>query len=210
MACLRDTFEKTAAWLGDEAFDVAAIEHIAGNPPRSWTLSDYGDGFDVTLDGLYPADPEVPELAWLDWSLRRAFDGPDSTLQDPAAFADIDWDRAVFVLAPTLTTRHVTTNVAALWSAMGDAQTPPPVALLDAPLALAVWRRELSPRFRSLADAEFAALERARQGATFGEICAGLAEDHQDTDEAAAVAGGLLAQWLEDRIVVEIVPGAQG
>jgi hypothetical protein len=204
IACLKDTYEKTLAWLGEDDFESAARKHIAGHPPRSWTLSDYGEAFPQTLAGLYPADPEIEELAWLDWTLRRAFDGPDTVVQDPAAFGGVDWERAVFAMAPTLALRMVGTNVAAIWNAISDDAPPPPAAPLARPRALAVWRRELSPMFRCLDERERAALERARAGATFGEICAMLAVDHPVGDAAAIEAGGLLAGWLGDHIVVGV------
>jgi hypothetical protein len=204
VACLKDTFEKTLAWLGEDAFGAAAARHIAEHPPRSWTLADYGEAFPRTLAGLYPADPEVRELAWLDWALRRAFDGPDAAMQDPAGFGDVDWEHAVFTLAPTLTLRQVTTNVAALWRAMAEGATPPPAAALPAPGALAVWRRELSPMFRSLDERERAALDLALGGASFGDICARLAADLPDGEAAATEAGALLARWLGDHIVIGV------
>ncbi len=205
IACLKDTFEKTAAWLGDEAFEAAALEHIAEQPPTSWTLSDFGDGFDRTLAGLYPADPEVAELAWLDLRLRRAFDGPDATISDVAALADVDWELAVLDLAPTLSLASITSNVVALWTAMDDQETPPPVVLLESPLGVAVWREALSPRFRTLRAAEYGSLRRAREGASFGELCADLATGFPGEDEAAAAfAGGLLAGWLSEGIVIGV------
>src|SRR5271168_673386 len=92
--CLRDTFERVWAWLGDDAFDTAARRYIGARPPRSWTLSDYGVDFAEKLSELYDNDPEVAELAALDWNLRRAFDGYDAAPLDPADLADVDWDRA--------------------------------------------------------------------------------------------------------------------
>jgi hypothetical protein len=201
VACLADTFEKTAAWLGEDAFEAAALEHVAGHPPVSWTLNDYGLGFDDTLAGLYPADPEVAELAWLDWRLRRAFDGPDAVIQPPAELARLDWDRAVLRLAPTLALRRSRTNAAALWSAMAAGETPPPVADPEGAVGLAVWRQDLSPRFRSLAAPEYDALEAALAGAPFPELCERLAAD-ADGGDAAAIAGGLLSAWLAEQIVV--------
>jgi hypothetical protein len=202
VACLADTFEKTAAWLGEGAFEAAALEHVAGHPPASWTLNDYGQGFDDTLEGLYPADPEVAELAWLDWSLRRAFDGPDAEVQDPADLAGVDWDRAVLRLAPTLALRRTRTNAAALWSAMAAGDTPPEVACPSGAAGLAVWRRDLSPRFRSLAETDYRALEQALAGARFAEICEALADDALSGEDTAAFAGGLLSGWLAEQIVI--------
>lgn len=141
VACLRDTFEKTHAWLGDEPFDDAARRHIEAHPPSSWTLGDYGFDFPATLHALYPDDPEVAELAWLDWSLRRAFDGPDAEPISQEALAAIDWDAAVLVLAPTLTVGEVATNCAAIWGAIAEDQTPPrpPTCPPRPPSASGAW-----------------------------------------------------------------------
>jgi hypothetical protein len=205
VACLKDSYEKTLAWLGEDDFETAAREHITQHPPRGWTLNDYGEAFPRTLAGLYPADPEVEELAWLDWALRRAFDGPDANPPEPKAFGDIDWERAVLILSPTLATRQVSTNVAVLWNAMAEGTTPPPVEPLETPRTLAVWRRAFSPMFRGLEVRERAALDLARAGAGFGAICAWLAADHPDDEAAAAAeAGALLAAWLDDQIVVGV------
>ena len=126
VAALRDTFERTHAWLGDAQFDAAAHAHIAAVPPQSWTMSDFGLDFDTTLDRLYPDDPEVAELGWLDWSMRRAFDGLDAPVLDPASLGAIDWDAARFLLAPTLVLGKVTTNAPALWNALAGTDATPP------------------------------------------------------------------------------------
>jgi hypothetical protein len=202
MACLGDTFEKTRAWLGDEAFEAAALQHIDEHPPASWTVSDYGARFGDTLAGIYPADPEVEEIAWTDWSLRRAFDGPDSILQEPAALAAIDWERAVLRLAPTLVLRSVATNCAAIWSALADGEEPPTVGALEGVCGLVVWRKDFSPHFRSLGEAEYRTLLGAVAGASFSDLCAGLSADGANPEETAVLAGGLLARWLSDRLVV--------
>ena len=202
IACLKDTFEKTAAWLGEDAFERAALAHIEAHPPASWTMSDYGGDFEDTLAARYPADPEVAELAWLDWRLRRAFDGPDKQIQDPTGLADLDWERVVLRLAPTLALREVETNVAAIWSGMAEGADPLPAAMLETRRGLAVWRRDLSPQFRTLSDVEHHALERARSGATFGNICMGVAEDIPPSEDPDAEAGGLLGRWFAEQIVV--------
>jgi hypothetical protein len=206
IACLQDTFEKTAAWLGEDAFERAALAHIEKHPPTSWTLSAYGEGFDETLAARYPADPEVAELAWLDWRLRRAFDGPDADVQDPADLAGVDWSQAVLRLAPTLALREIDTNVAALWKGMTDGGAPPPAAMLDTPQGLAVWRRDLSPQFRALTAIEYRSLEWAMSGATFGDICVRVAQAVLPSDDPVTVAGGFLGRWFAERIVI----GASG
>ncbi|MGC1303108.1 MAG: DNA-binding domain-containing protein [Caulobacteraceae bacterium] len=201
VACLRDTFEKTWAWLGDDAFDAAARAHIEAHPPHSWTLGDYGVDFGETLAGLYPDDPEVAELAWLDWTLRRAFEGPDAEPISQDALAEVDWDNAVLVLLPTLRIGEVATNCALLWGAIAEEQTPPPAERLPHPGAVRVWRQGLSPQYRTIEADERRALEMVEAAAPFGEICAMLSEGLDDA-QAAQRIGALLASWLQDGLVI--------
>jgi len=207
MACLRDNFARTCAWLGDSEFDAAALRYIDGHPPTSWTISDFGVDFHETLAALYPADPEVEELAWLDWSLRRAFDGPDAVMQDPAGFPGIDWERATLGLAPTLTLRPIVSNCGAIYSALATGAAPPAAAMVAHASALAVWRKEFSPHFRTLSNTEYMTLIAARNGASFGEICSLVAGNAQAEEDAARVAGSYLAGWLSEHIVTGVLAG---
>lgn len=199
-ACLRDTFEQTWSWLGDEGFDAAALTHIAAHPPRGWTLDAYGEDFPQTLAGLYPDDPDVAELAWLDWSLRRAFDGPDADPITPEALAHVDWDSAVLALSPTLAIGAVATNSAAIWGALAEGQAPPLVERLPAPAAIRVWRQGLSPRYRTIDAFEQQALSMVLEGRGFAQLCEQLAAD-DDAERAIEQVGGLLGAWLQDGLV---------
>ena len=133
--------------------------------------------------------------------MRRAFDGPDAEPVDAAALADLDWETATFRFAPTLRVAAVTTNAAAIWSAIANDEEPPPVARLPATANLLVWRMDLSPRFRTLDAAEADALSLAFAGATFGEICASRPANE---DETVQLAAAWLSQWLQDGIVVAV------
>lgn len=200
VACLRDTFERTWAWLGDEAFDAAALRHIESHPPRSWTLADYGADFPGGLRRGYPGDPEVAELAWLDWALRRAFDGPNAEPIAAEALASVDWDAAVLHFTPTLTIGEATTNCAAIWTALAEGETPPAAERLPLPGGLRVWRVGLSPQYRTIEAFELEALELALEGVSFGRLCETLAQG-ADNDGAAARLGSLLVAWLRDGLI---------
>ncbi len=202
---LRDVFERTLGWLGDELFEEAAQAHIARHPPNSWTMSDYGLGFEDTLALLYPDNPEVGELAWIDWSLRIAFNGPDAAPLDVASLAEVDWDAARLHLAPTLVMRPVTTNCAALWSALTDDNPDPPAAEISAhSVMLTVWRHDLMPRFHSVTDEEHHALAMAREGLSFGAICAFLGEGSDDETAVAERAGAMLGRWISEGVLVAV------
>ena len=137
-ACLEDSFSVTLAWLGGEAFHAAIVAHVGSFAPTSWTLDLYGKDFPTTLRRLYPDDPEVGDLATIEWALSEAFVAPDA----PPLSADltsIDWDEARIELAPSLTVHSLETNAPAIWSAIDEDSRPPTATLVPAPGALLVW-----------------------------------------------------------------------
>ena len=202
-ASLRDTFEKTWAWMGDEAFDAAAREHIARHPPKSWTLNDYGADFAATLRALHPGDPEIAEIAWLDWCLRRAFEGPDADPVAPEKLGEVDWDSAVLIFLPTLTLGEAATNSAAIWGAIAEDQPPPAAQRLPSLGAVRVWRSGLTPRYRSIENFEHRALILAMAGSGFADLC-GLLVENGDRDRAVQRVGTALAGWLHDGLVTAV------
>jgi hypothetical protein len=206
VASLRDTYEKTWAWLGDDAFDRAGHNYVEHHPPASWTLSEYGGDFAAMLKTLFPDDPEVAELAWLDWTLRRAFDGPNADMITPEALARVDWDNAVLIFVPTLTIGDVQTNCAAIWGALNDDETPPPVARLPAPTAIRVWRSDLTPKYRTIESFEHRALILAMAGSSFSDLC-GLLVENGDRDQTVQRVGGALASWLQDGMISAVGSG---
>ncbi len=205
-SCLADTFERVHAWLGDAAFEVAAVAHIAATPPGSWTLADYGAGFDATCARLYSDDPEVAELAWLDWALRCAFDGPDAPALDLSRLGEIDWDSARLMMAPTLTMRLGITNAPAIWRAIADGGTPPAACRIDQPTPLTVWRHGLSPMFQSVGATEWQAMTLAQGGTSFGGICAALVRDG-DADGALQEAAAMLQRWIAEGVLTAVASG---
>ena len=203
MASLAESYEAVHAWLGDKAFEAAAATHIDRLPPHSWTLDDYALDFPITLAKLHPDDPEVVDLARLERDLGLAFVGPDSAPLDRSLLAKIDWDRAFFVLVPTLSMPFVTTNAAAILSAINAGMIPPAAKRLREPASNAVWRHEFSPAFRTLERLEAQALSMAREGKTFAQICA-LVAGEIGKEDGPARAGSFLGQWLGDGMIQAI------
>jgi hypothetical protein len=200
IASLRDTYEKTWAWLGDDAFDSAARHYVETHAPKSWTLSEYGGDFVQTFRVLHPNDPEIAELAWLDWSLRRAFDGPNADAVKPEALAQVDWDNTVLIFVPTLVMGEVVTNSAAIWGALAEEKTPPAAERLATPATIRIWRNDLTPKYRTIESFEQRALILAMAGSSFADLCSLLVEDG-DTDRAAQKVGTALASWLQDGLI---------
>lgn len=204
-ACLEAIFEQTRKWMGHDAFLAAAAVHIERVPPSSWTLDAYGAGFPQTLGRLHPEDPEIAELAWIDLALDQAFVAIDAEPLSPAALADVDWDKAVLRLSPSLFLANQTTNAAAIWSALA-AHAPPPPPPVEAAAALGglrVWRSRQGPRVRAIEADEARALQQARAGARFATICDD-AVDRLGADEGVRRAGGWLESWLRDDLIVGV------
>ncbi|MBO9603669.1 MAG: putative DNA-binding domain-containing protein [Novosphingobium sp.] len=207
---LRASFEKTWSWIGDDSFDTAAIHHLVAHPPASWTLDEAGRGFADTLVELFSGDPEVAELAALEWDMSQAFIGADAaaaSAQDfavaTAAYTDEDWAAMRLDFVPGLAVRPVATDCAAIWHAIADGGPIPSDASLPAPRAVAVWRRGFQPCFRMLDDDEGESFALLRQGATFGSLCEMLIGLH-GAEEGVRRAGSFITRWITDEIVAAI------
>lgn len=203
LAALEEGFERTRRWVGDEAFTAAACHYVLTHPPRGWTLDTYGAGFPELLADLFARDPEVVELAWLEWHLQQAFAAPDGPCLDPATLAaagygDAAWTQMRFTMAAGVALREVATDCAALWEALAADRAAPeaPPARQDA--GLVVWRQGLTPRYRVMDRAERAALAALAAGASFGQIAA---------DADPALLGAWLARWLGDGLFAGANPG---
>ena len=201
--CMRETFEKTLLWLGDDTFTEAARTHIETTPPSGWTLGVYGEGFDRTLARLYPDDPEVTELPWLDWALSRAFEGPDAASLDPAKLVNMDWDNAVLKPVPTFRMGDAHTNAGAIWSALSAGNNPPAAAMLPEPGAMLVWRQDFTPCFRTIDAIERDALGLINAGESFGALCSNLI-DRCGEEGGISLSGTLLGQWISDGLIAAI------
>jgi hypothetical protein len=203
IACLAESFPAARCWLGAPQFDAAAATHIDRSPPHAWTLDAYAAGFPATLEELYPAEPLVTELARLELALAAAFIGTDAAPIDTATMGGVDWDSAVIHLAPTLAMLPVTTNVAAIWSAISAGEPPPTAERLSDVMRIVIWRKNFTPMFRTALPHEAGVLGQVSEGQTFGAICAALVE-RLGEDPGTTAAAKMLAQWLGDGLIAGI------
>lgn len=219
LEALRTSFEKTCQYVGGEAFDTAACHHIIVNPPVSWTLDDYGAGFDLTVAELFAEDPEVAELAWLEWHMQRAFGSVDAIPLDAARLASgelgiADWDKATFALVPSFAMRANRTDCTALWQSLADGEAipagreHPETGHLPKIEHLIVWRNGMSPHFRVVDPGEGKALCAIAAGHEFGALCVSLAQE-LGPDAALTQAGGLLVRWLQDGLIASVSVGGR-
>lgn len=200
---LRDSFGHTLRYLGDEWFNEAALAHVEAHPSNHPNLRWYGADFADSLRQRHPDDPDIAELATLDWALRSAFDGADApvlALADLGAVAPEAWAQLVLVLHPTTARLRLQHNTLTIWHTIDQDQVPPAAQALAEPTELLVWRRELSPHFRSLGAFEARALDLVLAGVGFSAVCEQLAAAFPGVD-LAVEAGALLRRWVDDGLL---------
>ncbi|UPG94208.1 DNA-binding domain-containing protein [Luteibacter aegosomatissinici] len=203
MGCLEVSYPLLRRFMGDEAFRAAAITHIDQRPPRGWTLDHYGADFADTLRALYPRNPDLDELAWIEWMLGEAFVAGDAAIIDPQHLAHVDWEAAHLVIAPSLRLRHARTNADDVWMALRDDRNDIESEMLADEQGLIVWRRDHVARLRRADAVETTALVSLGHDSTFTGLCDTLVER---LGEEAGIqrAGELLAGWLAAGIVTGV------
>jgi uncharacterized protein (UPF0276 family) len=198
---LADTYAKTCLYMGSDTFEAHARDYAVAHPPRTRSLNRYGEGLVGTLRAAYPDNPELHELAQLDWDLRTRFDSADvSTLETAAAQASDTWTTRPGVLHPSALLRAITTNVVGVWNAIHTDDDVPEAMALPAPATLLVWRKGHQPHFRTLDAAEAAWVQALHAGASVHDACAALLGSGLWQGDPT-VLGGWLAQLLNDGLV---------
>lgn len=204
VGCLEQTYPHLKTFMGAEAFHYAAVSHIGRRPPQAWTLDAYGAHFGATLGELFPDNPDLHELAWIEWALGLAFIARDAAPLSAAALAGAEWDSAGLVFSPSLAVAPVRTNAADIWDALQAGEAAPEAAMLEHPAGVVVWRRGFTTCLRVLDADERDAFASASAACGFSLLCASLAERHGQ-DAGIARAGALLANWLSSEMVVDLI-----
>jgi len=203
VGCLEQSYPQLRAWIGDEAFRTAAITHIDRHPPHAWTLDAYAEGFDRTLLALFPDNPDVHELAWVEHALGAAFIAQDAQAVPFDALAQIDWDTALLSITPSFRSIVATTNAEQIWSALWEGQAPPDSAMLERPAGLLVWRRGYTSCLKQVDAIEREALLQLHASGSFAGLCDWLVERLGEA-EGVAKSGELLANWLASELITGI------
>ena len=215
MGALADTYERTALYLGPEVFARASINHAIAHPPGGWTIDEVGAGFDQTCAAMFGENPEVAELAWLEWAMLELATAPDCTpltAQDFASanaeFGEEDWAGLRLGFQPRLSVRLVAHDLEAIWRALPERREQ---TTLAEPRACITSREGERPTF-TLFEADHApAITAMQEGASYGELIGVLLGDNSDPgpddiQNAAMRAGAMLGAWLGEGLITAINP----
>jgi hypothetical protein len=184
-------------------FDALAAQYLEAHPSTFRNVRWFGEKLADFLrsDPRYADRPLLADLARFEWTLGLAFDAPDLqpvTFEQVTATPAEHWPGLRFEPHPSLRVVCLRTGAVALWSSIQAGRSPAGQPGADEGSAdWAIWRKALSPYFRSLDKDEAWALGALRAGSSFGELCAGLCDWLPEAD-AAPRAAQLLRGWVEE------------
>ena len=210
---LAANYPALARALGDEAFAELAAQYIDARPSRKPSIRWFGDALDDYVAQHDVLDhPALRDLVRLEWAICCAFDAADAPLvtrADLAQLAPEAWPALRLALHPSASLLDLAWNVEPTWQALTrDAEAgveqalPEPVANRHTVL---VWRERLTPKWRSLDDAQAECLRAVQRGESFAELCA-IAAQRIDVERAPASVVGWLQGWLADELIARERP----
>ena len=206
---LAANYPALAKLLGPEDFTALGTAYVRAHDSSFRSVRYYGAELATFLSAQpeYEQVPVLGELARWEWAMTEVFDAADAVPIGPAALAQIAparWAELCFEFHPSLRRLELFWNAPQLWKALttdGAERRQPEVRADATPWVL--WREELQTYFRSLQESEAEALDAARGGASFGEICGVLAA-HCSEAEIPRQAAGYLKQWLQDGLITDV------
>jgi len=142
--------------------------------------------------------------------MTEVFDAADIDSLGVAGLASVapqEWAELRFELHPSARRLTLAWNAPQIWKAVTDGADVPEVAFSPEPLQWLLWRQDLRTYFRSLQPGEAQAFDAAREGQSFGELCALLCTEFGEA-QAPATAAGFLRDWVESglRTAVRLEP----
>ncbi|MFL0355600.1 putative DNA-binding domain-containing protein [Erythrobacter sp. GH1-10] len=212
VGALESTFERTARYVGEATFKRVCAHHALANPPSGWTIDEAGEGFDATCAELFANNPEVAELAWLEWTMLQVANAPDCEPIDAdgfaeatAAFGDEDWMGLRVQFQPRAVAHVVRTNLSGLWNALEDSsELDRPEPRLAEPRGCIVAREQERPVFQMVEPDSAEAFALIQAGGTYGELILHLAGEEPElkhVQKAAMRAGAILGEWVNEGLV---------
>ena len=203
---LEHDFPGVRALLSAPQFDVLARGYIETHPSAHYSLRWYGQYFATHIATLpiHETRPELAEMARFEWCWGECFDAADATPIDMEALAALPpnaWLDLTLDFLPGIRNTNVKFNTVEMWQAAKQESTLQTTQRLSAATEVLLWRHALNVRWRSLERDETAAINAARDGADFPQLCdtliaAGIAED-----DVPLRAATLIKRWLHEGLI---------
>ena len=201
---LKEDFPATRKVLGDDAFHNLVTGYLIEYPPTQPSVAECGRFLSRYLrDHPQSVDaPYLADLAALERATVEVFQGPDANALSAEAMRAIpadQWPALKLRLHPCVQVLDVEWRVADLLRAVEEGRDWQPAARGAAKIV--VSRRSGRVLYRELEQSEYRAIDAARTGATFANIC-DLVAEHSGALDPVAELNRLLARWLSDAIFI--------
>jgi hypothetical protein len=202
---LQANFPVLTELLGEADFEKLGTAYVRSHDSPFYSIRYYGNALAAFLatDPEYEGAAILAELARWEWAMTEVFDAADADaigVSDLANVAPDDWADLRFELHPSLRRLTLAWNAPQIWKAVSEGEDVPAVAFSAEPAQWLLWRQDLRTYFRSLEPGEAQALEAAREGHSFGELCALLCNEFGE-EQAPATAAGFLRGWVESGLL---------
>ena len=204
---LRTNYPVLHRVLGDAAFGALADDYMHAHPSQKRSIRWFGDCLPDFVTGRIDAlpHPALADLARMEWRICLAFDAADRV---PLGFERLarttpeDWPRLCFRLQPGFALIDLEWSVAPVWRELSEADDPnhpvaPPERLDN---TILIWRKDLTPMWRSVLPLEAALLRAIEAGESFAQLC-GRVLAEGDEDKAAITVMRYLQQWVADELL---------
>lgn len=203
---LASTLPRLQQLLGKDRFASVAGDYIDACPSQFASIRWFGDRLPLLLEGLFPGQPWLAELASWEWSIAAAFDAADAApvgIEALAAVVPDSWPALRFEFHPSVQLLHMRTNAPVLFKALSAESLAPECSVSDEPQPWLIWREDLKTQYRSLAPDEAAALEAMRGGGNFETLCDTLCTWHE-AESVPLQAAGVLKRWVVEQMIVGV------
>jgi hypothetical protein len=200
--------------VGEEAFDEIVEDYISSQPSQVRNARWYSSRLPEFLtESCGERDPRALSLANFERALTDAFDAPDAPalpLETLAGLPPTSWPSLAFEFHPSLRLLTLTPGAVAAHAAYvaeeekeeGEEEAATGEEAAESG-PVAVWRSEGDAVYRELDDGEYLALNEAKAGRSFGEICQMVAFA-ENAEEAPQRLAQFLASWFSDGLIVAL------
>jgi hypothetical protein len=203
---LQSNFPVLGELLGEVDFETLATAYVRSHDSPFFSIRYYGNALADFLATTpeYAGAAVLAELARWEWAMTEVFDAADAGCVGASDFASLapdEWAELRFGLHPSVRRLALAWNAPQIWKAVSEGGEPPEVEFSPEPVQWLLWRQELRTFFRSLQPGEADALEAAREGQSFGELCTLLCAEFGEA-QAPATAAGFLRDWVESGLLI--------
>ena len=205
---LENDYPGVSALLGESEFQEMARNYIKRHDSPYYNVRWYGDQLSKYLSNTLPYahHPYLAEMAFFEWSMTLSFDAEDTniaSMDDVLNIEPSEWPAMVFQTHPSLQRINLSWNIVNIWNCVDAGTEIEKPQKYDQAVPWLIWRNDLKIYFRSLDIDEVFSLDAVIEGASFGEICEGLCEWHEES-KVALIAASMLKRWLADGLIKTI------